>query len=168
MYQNIGNIDEALQYYGNSLKIVYEIGDLFKQYMILRNIAIINVMRKNWTESANICIEYYQIAVQLHANIVIDSLKGILEVSKTMLKSGELAAPIQLGIELTYFIKKVEIQDDEMRAALAISEGVFTIIGFIAACGWDKTSDVYKEALELAKSLDESTGSALKLVEWLD
>jgi tetratricopeptide (TPR) repeat protein len=168
IYYDLGNFIEALQYYSNSLNIEREIGDLFGLYGTLRNISYIYAMQNNCTESANACIESYQIAVQLHANTVIDSLRNILNISKIMLKSGEIATPIQLGIELTYFIKKVEIQDDEMRAALAISEGVFTIIGFIASCGWDKTSDVYKEALELAKSLDESTGSALKLVEWLE
>jgi tetratricopeptide (TPR) repeat protein len=168
IYYDLGNFIEALQYYSNSLNIERDIGDLFGQYETLRNISYAYAMQNNWTESANACIESYQIAVQLHANTVIDSSKNILNVIKTMLKSGELAAPIQLGIELTYFIKKVEIQDDEMRAALAISEGVFTIIGFVATCEWDKSSNVYKEALELAKSLDESTGSALKLVEWLE
>jgi tetratricopeptide (TPR) repeat protein len=168
IYHSLGHLNEALQYYNNSLNIERELGNLVGQYRALRDISLAYAVQNNWVESTNACIESYQIASQIYANIVIDSLKGILVVSKIMLKSGELAAPIQLGIELTYFIKKVEIQDDEMRAALAISEGVFTIIGFIAACGWDKTSDVYKEALELAKSLDESTGSALKLVEWLE
>jgi len=168
IYFYTGNYSLALKYSYDSLSISRELGDIFEQCRTLKNIALAHAMQKSWTESANACIESYQIAVQLHANTVIDSLRNILNISKIMLKSGEIATPIQLGIELTYFIKKVEIQDDEMRAALAISEGVFTIIGFIATCGWDKSSDVYKEAFELAKSLDESTGSALKLVEWLD
>jgi tetratricopeptide (TPR) repeat protein len=168
IYQDLGNIEKALQYYNNALEIVYEIGDLYRQYIILRNIATIKVMLENWIESTNACIEYYKISVQLHANIVMGALRGILDVSRIMLKSGEYATPVQLGIELTYFMNKVDIQDEEMRAALAISQGVFTIIGFVATCEWDKSSNVYKEALELAKSLDKSTGSALKLVEWLE
>ncbi|MDQ1328560.1 MAG: hypothetical protein QG641_1845, partial [Candidatus Poribacteria bacterium] len=168
LFEQIEEIDKALQYYKDALALEHEIGNFLEQSRTLRNIAVVQTTKKNWTESANACIESFQIAVQLHANTVIDSLKNILNVIKIILKSGELAAPIQLGIELMYFIKKVEIQDDDMRAAVAISEGIFTIIGFITACGWDKTSDVYKEALELAKSLDENTGSALKLVEWLD
>jgi len=168
LYQQIGEIDKALQYYKDALALEHEIDNFLEQSRTLGSIAVVQATKKNWTESANAYIEAFQIATQLHANTVIDSLRNILNISKIMLKSGEIATPIQLGIELTYFIKKVEIQDDEMRAALAISEGVFTIIGFIAACGGDKTSDIYKEALELAKSLDESTGSALKLVEWLE
>ena len=55
-----------------------------------------------------------------------------------------------------------------MPAALAICHGAFTIIGFMAACECNKKSNEYKEALELARSLDERTGAALKLVEWLE
>jgi hypothetical protein len=42
------------------------------------------------------------------------------------------------------------------------------MIGFTAACEFDKGSDIYKEALELARSLDDKTGAALKLMEWLE
>ncbi|HGJ67667.1 TPA: tetratricopeptide repeat protein, partial [bacterium] len=166
--QNLGDIEQALKHYQESLEIKREIGDVFGQLADLTNISSIYAMQKSWTESANACIEAFQIAIQLHSSVVMDSLKNVLEVSKTMLKSGEFATPAQLIYLLTQMMEKVGINDDEMRTALAISQGVFTIIGFVTACEWNKSSDIYKEALELAKSLDESTGSALRLVEWLE
>jgi hypothetical protein len=131
-------------------------------------IALAHAMQKSWTESANACIEAFQIAIQLHSSVVMDSLKNILDVSKSMLKSDEYATPLQLVYSLTQLMEKMEIHDDEMRVALAISKGVFTIIGFVIACEWNKSSDIYREAMELAKSLDENTNSALRLVEWLE
>jgi len=168
IYLKLGDIDKALQYYNNSLIIEREIGELLGQNKTLKNISLALVTINDWSKAFEACIESFQIATQLHGNVVMDSLRNILDVSKIMLKSGEYATPVQLGIELTYFMNKIDIQDEEMRAALAISQGVFTIISFVATCEWDKSSNVYKEALELAKSLDESTGSALKLVEWLE
>ena len=85
-----------------------------------------------------------------------------------MLGDKEFAVPAQLVAQLTDYIQNAELIDDGMRLALAISHGVFTIIGFMAACECDKESDEYREAMELARSLDEKTGAALKLVEWLE
>ena len=85
-----------------------------------------------------------------------------------MFSSAEFAIPAQLVQQLTEIIQNTEPVDDDMPAALAICHGVFTIIGFMATCECDKDSNEYKEAMELARSLDEKTGAALKLVEWLE
>jgi hypothetical protein len=55
-----------------------------------------------------------------------------------------------------------------MRTALAISQGIWTLIGLASACEWDKKSDIYKETLELANSIDINTGSAFNLMQWLE
>ena len=85
-----------------------------------------------------------------------------------MLKGGELAIPAQLVQQLSLVIQNTVPPDNEMRMALGICPGAFTVIGFMAACEWDRESDIYKEALELARTLDEKTGAGLRLVEWLE
>ena len=119
-------------------------------------------------KAASACLESFQIAVEIHASAAIDLLRKMPEVSRNMFGGGEFALPAQLAQQLTQIIQNTAPADDEMRTALAICHGVFTIIGFMAACECDRKSGVYKEAMELARSLDESTGAALKLVEWLE
>jgi len=166
--QDHGDLDRAMQYYQDSLNLKHEIGDLNGQRVIWNGIATVYSMQNQWSKAANACIESFQIAIQIHSSAVIDSLRSVLDVSKSMLKSREFATPAQLAYRLSQLVQGLEIPDDDIRAVLAISHGVFTIIGLVAACEWDKTSDIYKEAMELARSLDERTEAALKLVDWLE
>ena len=168
LYQEQEILDQAIQYYLSALEIKSEIGDRAGQQTVLDNIAIAHSRQGQWMKAASACLESFQIAVQIHSTVVIDSLRSILDISKNMLRAGEFAIPAQLAQQLSQLIQNAEVSDDEMRIALAICHGVFTIIGFMAACECDKRSDAYREALELARSLDEQTGAALKLVEWLE
>ena len=168
IYEEQGHLIKAMQCYQNSLEINYEIGHRAGQRIALNNLAFIHSKQKQWMEAASACLESFQIATQIHASIVRDSLVNILHISRSMLSSGEFAIPAQLVQQLSQLIQSVQMDDEEMRLVLAISHGVFTIIGFMAMCEGDKGSDVYKEALELARSLDGKTGAALKLVEWLE
>ncbi len=59
-----------------------------------------------------------------------------------------------------------DIHDEEIRTALAISHGVFTVIGFLAVSECENTNSMYKEAMELARNLDESTGNMLNLINY--
>jgi len=168
LYQEQGQPDQAIQFYHRALETRHEMGDRSDEQAILANVALLHSVQKEWMRSASACFESYQIAVQIHASVVVESLRNALEVTGNMFGNVEFAIPAQLAQQLTEIIQNAEPIDDEMRAALAISHGVFTIIGFVAACECDRGSDVYNEAMELARSLDEKTGAALKLVEWLE
>jgi tetratricopeptide (TPR) repeat protein len=169
LYYEKADPDRAMQYYQDSLKIGREIGDRDGQQALLGNMALVYSTQGQWLKAAGACLESFQITVQIHYSVVIDLLKKIRDVSKNMLRAGEFAIPAQLVQRLSQVIQSTEAVDDEMRMALAICHGVFTIIGFMAMCECDRESDVYKEALELARTLDENTGAILnlKLVEWL-
>jgi tetratricopeptide (TPR) repeat protein len=168
VYQNQGNLDKALEYYLESLELERTAGDYLEQHKTIGDIAITHALSKNWLESANACIDAFQLAVQINANIVTDSLRSMLAVMKVMLKSREFAVPAQLVYRLSLFIGSIGVEDKEMRTVLAISQGIFTLIGIVSACEWDKKNDIFREALELAHSLDENTGSAFNLMQWLE
>jgi tetratricopeptide (TPR) repeat protein len=168
VYRDQGDQDRAMQYYQRSLDIKSKIGDRVGQQSLLDHLAFIHSRQNQWMRAASACLESFQIAVEIHSSIVVDSVRVILQVSKTMLKSGEFAIPAQLAQQLSQFIQDTEVTDNEIRAALAISHGVLTLISFVAACEFNKESNIYKEALELARSLDEKTGAALNLVNWLE
>jgi tetratricopeptide (TPR) repeat protein len=167
LHQSQGDLEGAVTCYQASLEIKREIGDRVGQSTVLGNIVIVHSRQHQWLKAANSCLESFQIAVQIQSTVVMDSLRNILDVSKNILRAGEFAIPAQLVQQLSQLTQSAEVSDEEMRMALAICHGVFTIIGFMAMCECDKRSDAYKEALELARSLDENTGAALKLVEWL-
>ncbi len=168
LYYKQGDLDQAIQSYHRALEIKNEAGDVVGKQVILDNLALVHSARAEWMQVASACLESFQIAVQVHSGVVIDSLRNILEVTRNIFDGKEFAIPAQLAQQITELIKNTEPIDDEIPAALAICHGVFTIIGFMAACECDKESDAYKEALELARSLDERTGVALELVEWLE
>jgi tetratricopeptide (TPR) repeat protein len=168
LYRDQGDLDMAMRCYQNSLGIKVEIGNRVGQPTVLRNIALLHSEQNQWMKAASACLESFQIAVEIHSSVVVDSVRVILQVSRTMLKSGEFAIPAQLAQQLSQFIQDTEVTDNEIRAALVISQGVLTIISFVAACEFNRESSVYREALELARSLDEKTGAALNLVNWLE
>ncbi len=168
LHENQADLEQAIQYYQDSLDIRKEIGERVGQQEALHNLSIAHSKQEQWMEAANACLESFQISVQIHSRFVMDSLRNILEVSKNMLRGGELAIPAQLVQQLSLVIQNTVPSDNEMRMALGICPGAFTIIGFMAACEWDRESDIYKEALELARTLDDKTGSGLRLVEWLE
>jgi len=168
IYLNQMNISQAIQNYQNSLNIKQELGDRSGRQRILGLMALAYANQKQWMKSAISCVESFQIASQIHSTGVISSLRNILSVSKIMLKESQFAFPAQLAQQLSQIIQNVITSEDQMRTALVISHGVFTIIGFMAACESRKDRDIYKEGLELARSLDERTGAALKLLEWVE
>jgi len=167
LYQNQGDQEQAIQFYHSALEIKHKADDRAGQQGILENIALAHSGQKEWMKAASACLESFQIAVAVHANAVMDSLRNVLEVSGNMLRSGEFNTPAQLAQQLAPFTQNAESADDEMRISLAICHGVFAMIGFVAECRCDRGNSAYKEALELAHSLDNRTGRALKLVEWL-
>lgn len=168
IYQNQDNFDMALEYYNESLNLGKAIGDYTEQHKTIGNIALVHALNKNWLDSANACMEAFQLAVQINANLITDSLRDILSAIKIMLKSREFAIPAQLVYRLSQFVGNLKPIDEEMRTALAISQGIWTLIGLASACEWDKKSDIYKETLELANSIDINTGSAFNLMQWLE
>lgn len=168
LYQDQKNLDSALEYYLESLNLGQEANDYLMQVETMGNIALVYALNRNWLKSANYCISGFQLAVQINPNVITESLRNILKVLKIMLESREFAIPAQLVYQLSKFIGNMEIEDKEMRTALAISQGIFTLIGIVSASEYDKKSDLFKEALELARSLDENTGSAFNLTQWLE
>jgi tetratricopeptide (TPR) repeat protein len=168
LYYDIKNMVKAMQYYQNALQITLETGNKAVQHDILGNIALIHSEQGEWMESASACLEAFQMAIQVHSELVMSSLSRILYITKRMIKSGELVIPAQLTKQLSQVIQDAQLMDEEMRVALGLCHGVFTMIGLAVACEFDKENEIYKEALELARSLDENTGAALKLTKWLE
>jgi len=168
LYQEQGNFDEAIEYYLESLELERNAKDYLMQHETTNNIALVYALNKNWIESANFCVSAFQLAVQINPNVITNSLRNILKVVKIMLKSREFAIPAQLVYQLSQFIGNMKVEDKETRTALAISQGVFTLIGLVSASECDRKNDLFKEAIELARSLDENTGSAFNLMQWLE
>ncbi len=168
LYQDMGDLDDALEYYLESLNLEREANDYLMQHETNGNIALVYALNKNWVESANHCISGFQLAVQINPNVITDSLRNILKVVKIMFKSYEFAVPAQLVYQLSQLVGTIGSDDKELRTALAISQGLFTLIGLVSASELDRKSDLFKEALELARSLDENTGSAFNLMQWLE
>ena len=162
-----GDPEQAMQYYQRSLDARMEIGDRAGHRAILDNIARVLSKQNQWMKAASACLESFQVAVEIRSS-VIDSLRVILQVGKDMLRAGEFATPAQLAQQLLQLIQNTDATDDRTRISLAISHGVLTLISFMAACEFNRESSVYREALELARSLDEKTGAALNLVNWLE
>lgn len=168
LYQDQKNLDSALEYYFESLDLVRSTNDFLMQIEAMSNIAFVYALNNKWLESANYCMSAFQIAVQTNPNVITESLRNILKIVKIMLKSSEFAIPAQLVYQLSQFIGSMKIEDNEIRTALAISQGIFTLIGLVSASEYDKKNDLFKEALELAHSLDKNTGFAFNLTQWLE
>ncbi len=164
MYQKQGDMEKAIAYYQNSLKFA---NNEVRQ-KIMDNMAKIYCMQKQWAKSAEACSESFQISIQLQPVTILNSIRNMLEIVKFMFEAREFAIPAQLAYNLSQVIQNSEIYDEEMRAALAISHGVFTVIGFVAVSENESTNTMYKEAMELARNLDESTGNILNLLSYLE
>jgi len=174
IFQEQDDIGRAMKFYQDSLAITHETGDKPAQRKALENIAILYSIQKKWTRAANACSESFLTAVQTSFSEVLDSLRNIMAICKIMLSSGEFATPAQIAYDISQLIQNSVVTNEElitsglkleMRAALTISQGVLTVIGFLAASEMDRSSNIYKEAFELATSLDKNTGEALNLSE---
>lgn len=166
-YCKQSEFDQAIQFYLKSLDIKQETGDQIGRQQVLKNLALAHGEKKEWMESARAYLESFQLAGQIHFTAISSLLPDILELCDGMFTDKEFALPKQLVLQLTELIQDAEPDNEETRAALIICHGVFTVIGFVAACEYNRDSDIYIEALELARSLDEQTGAVLGLIEWL-
>ncbi|MGQ9611102.1 MAG: tetratricopeptide repeat protein, partial [bacterium] len=164
IYQKQGDMEKAIISYQNSLKFAKR----EVRQKIMDNMAKIYCMHKQWAKSADACSESFQISIQLQPGIILNSIRNMLEIVKVMFEAGEFAIPAQLAYNLSQIIKDCQIHDEEIRAALAISHGVFTVIGFVAVSENEKSNTMYEEAIELARNLDESTGNMLNLSSYFE
>ncbi|MBD3180799.1 tetratricopeptide repeat protein [Candidatus Poribacteria bacterium] len=166
--QEYEDLDAAMNYYQQVLDISIKTDDYATQRTALNNIAFIHSRNQEWLESASACLEAFQLAMKTGSAEAIDSLRTIMQISRYMLDDNQFVLSAQLSQQLSQLIQESETKDEAMRTALAICHGVFTVINFVSASEGDKNSELYREAMELAFTLDEKTNSALDLNQWLE
>ena len=170
-----GKPGEAFPYAQRARSIFEELGDAVNLVPCHWLLARIHRALGKMEPAFNSLAAALGLALQIHPSLVVETLDDIVRIAKGLAEEGRWWEVAALGGGLYGMV--VEMEKEEWRSEELKDYGVLSrrVCAVIALAGRSRLEEVLEEeraearetALEMAKEVDEATGKALGLEEWV-
>jgi hypothetical protein len=173
VYESQGDLNDALAVCQQSLTILLEVGDYPGAVPVSLQLGWICHHRNELDVAFEHFVHAFTLACDLHAKLVMDTLRQIIDLAKEVAASGKMTKVAQLSQRMLEIIEQRKQQgwrDEELQAVGMLCQQVFAVIallGLSADLPAKERKEARTQALERAKGIDEGTQGQWELEAWV-